>query len=213
MAQSPSPTEPKWGRLGFGVFSKTVSYTCQGRSVMPEVGKGQEGWPAGHVYSRSAVQVLQTTSSLQWRSSSPPINDSIPLGIRETRKCGLASYRPHKFILCRVERERRGSEGRRTFWLVGSPPSSLSVKALPESIQVRWSFLSSSSFKCGRSTGILQILAENRILSPSDVLVFWLVIVSHSFAALMLFVHLHTISRIGVCFVVYTVPCLWISRV
>jgi hypothetical protein len=25
-------------RLEFGVFSKTVSYTCQGRSVMPKVG-------------------------------------------------------------------------------------------------------------------------------------------------------------------------------
>jgi hypothetical protein len=28
---------------GIGIFSKTVSYTCQGRSVMAEVSKGQEG--------------------------------------------------------------------------------------------------------------------------------------------------------------------------
>jgi hypothetical protein len=41
---------------------------------MPEVGEGRQGWPAGHMYGRPAVQVLQTTSSLRWRSSSPPIN-------------------------------------------------------------------------------------------------------------------------------------------
>jgi hypothetical protein len=41
-----------------------------------------------------------------------------------------------------------------------SSRSSSSVEALPKSVRVRWSFLSSSSIKCGSSTGILRILAE-----------------------------------------------------
>jgi hypothetical protein len=80
--------------------------------------------------------------------------------------------------------------------------------ALLESIRVRRSFLSSSSVKCGSFARILQIPIENRLSSPSGVLESWLVginlrhylrvgdlsiTVSHSFAALMLFVHLHTI--------------------
>jgi hypothetical protein len=39
--------------------------------------------------------------------------------------------------------------------LVGSPPSSSGMEALPESIQVRWSFLSHSSVECGSSAIIL----------------------------------------------------------
>jgi hypothetical protein len=102
----------------------------------------------------------------------------------------------------------RGFEGWRTSRLVASPPSSSSEEGLPESIWVRRSFSSSSSVECGSSAKVLRILIENRLSSPSGVLESRLVriilrhylrvgdlaiIVSHSFAALMLFVHLHTI--------------------
>jgi hypothetical protein len=92
--------------------------------------------------------------------------------------------------------------------LVGSPWSSSSAEALAESIRVQWSFLSSSSVEYGSSIGILLILTKNQLSSPSEVLESWLVriilrhyigvgdlsiIVSHSFTALMLFVHLYTL--------------------
>jgi hypothetical protein len=82
------------------------------------------------------------------------------------------------------------------------------VKALPESIRVRQSFMNSSSVECRSSARILRIPTENRLSSPSGVLESRLVgiilqhylrvgdlpiIVSHSFTALILFVHLHTI--------------------
>jgi hypothetical protein len=82
------------------------------------------------------------------------------------------------------------------------------MEALLESIQVRRSFLSSSAVECRSSAEFLQIPIENRLSSPSSVLESWLVeiilqhylkvgdlsiIVSHSFVALMLFVHLHTV--------------------
>jgi hypothetical protein len=60
-------------------------------------------------------------------------------------------------------------------WLVKSPRSSSSVEALLESIWLRQSFLSSSSVECGSSTGILWILTESWLSSPSGVLGFWLV--------------------------------------
>jgi hypothetical protein len=93
--------------------------------------------------------------------------------------------------------------------LVGSPRSSSSVEALPESIRVGRSFLSSSSVECGSSTRILRIPTENQLMSPSGVLQSRLVriilrhylevgdlsiIVRYSFTALMLFVYLHTIE-------------------
>jgi hypothetical protein len=77
--------------------------------------------------------------------------------------------------------------------------------------------------ECGSSARILQISIENQLSSPSGVLESWLVgiilrhylgmgdlpiIVSHSFASLMLFVHYIPYSRIGVCLVIYTVLCL-----
>jgi hypothetical protein len=67
-------------------------------------------------------------------------------------------------------RERQGSKDRRTSWLVGSPPSSSSAEALPESVRVQWSFPSSSLVGCRRSARIMRILTENRLLSPSGVL-------------------------------------------
>jgi hypothetical protein len=82
------------------------------------------------------------------------------------------------------------------------------VEALLEFIQVRRSFLSSNSVECVSFAGILGIPIENQLLSPSGALESWLIgiilrhylgvgdlpiIVSHSFTALILFVHLHTI--------------------
>jgi hypothetical protein len=84
------------------------------------------------------------------------------------REWGLAPYSAPKFILVEY-RERRGFEGRRTSWLVGCPQSSLSTEALPQSIRVRWSFLSSGLIKCGSSTRILWILTESRLSNPSGV--------------------------------------------
>jgi hypothetical protein len=85
------------------------------------------------------------------------------------RKEGLASYSAPKFILCRVERERRCFEGQRTSRLVRSPRSSSSVEALLESIWIQWSFPSSSLVECGRSARILWILTESQLSSPSSV--------------------------------------------
>jgi hypothetical protein len=49
------------------------------------------------------------------------------------------------------------------------------MEALPESIQVRQSFPSSSSVECGSFVGILQIPIESRLSSPSGVSGFRLV--------------------------------------
>jgi hypothetical protein len=65
--------------------------------------------------------------------------------------------------------------GWRTSQLVGSPPSSLRMEALLESVWVRSSFPCSSSVECGSSAGILQILTESQLSSPSGVSGFWLV--------------------------------------
>jgi hypothetical protein len=55
------------------------------------------------------------------------------------------------------------------------------METLPESVRIRWSFLSSSSIECG--------IILRHYLGVGDLPI----IVSHSFAALMLFVHLHTV--------------------
>jgi hypothetical protein len=151
----------------FPLCQRVKEGQCKGY-LMPKVGGGWVGWPAGHVYGWPATVWSITTSNLWWTSLTPPINTSLHLW-------GLASYSDPKFILCRVERERQGSEGRRTFWLVGSPLSGSSSRALPESIRLRWSSPSSSSVECGSSTGILWILTENRLSSPFGLLESWLV--------------------------------------
>jgi hypothetical protein len=99
------------------------------------------------------------------------------------------------------------------------------VEDLPESVQVRRNFLSSSLVVCGSSARILRIPIGNRLLSLSGVLESWLVgiilrhylrvgdlpiIVSHSFVALCIYI---MYSRIGVCLVIYMVPCLRINQV
>jgi hypothetical protein len=45
--------------------------------------------------------------------------------------------------------EWQGSKGLLASWPVGIPPRSSSAEALPESVQVRWSFLSSSRLSAG----------------------------------------------------------------
>jgi hypothetical protein len=92
--------------------------------------------------------------------------------VKRVRFSPLLCAQVHSSI---VERERWGSEGRRTSRLIGSPQSSSSVRALSESVWVRWSFPNSRSIECGSSTGILWILTESQFLSPSGVLGFWLV--------------------------------------
>jgi hypothetical protein len=96
VAQSPSPTEPKWdwptplpwpAGQGLVCYQRSFHTRVKGgrwsRSVMPKVSEGQEGRPTDHLYGRLAIQVLQTTSSLRWRSSSHPINTPhIPPGRR-----------------------------------------------------------------------------------------------------------------------------------
>jgi hypothetical protein len=59
--------------------------------------------------------------------------------------------------------------------LIGSPRSSKSAEALPESVRVQWIFLSSSLVECGSSAKILQIPTESRLSSPSGVSGFQLV--------------------------------------
>jgi hypothetical protein len=176
--------------------------------LMPKVGGGRVGWSADHVYGRSGRVWWVTTSNQWWSPLTPPINAShTPFSEMEIRKWGLAFYSAPKFILCRVEREVR-SEGRRTSRHVRSPPTSSSVEAVQESVRVRQSFPSSSSVECGSFVRILWILTENWLSNPSGVLesrlvgiILWHylrvgdspIIVRHSFAALMLFVHLQTI--------------------
>jgi hypothetical protein len=67
MAQSPSPTEPKWGRpalppwstghvlvpFQFLLCQRVKEGRCMGYS-MPKVGGGRVEWLAGHVYDRPA---------------------------------------------------------------------------------------------------------------------------------------------------------------
>jgi hypothetical protein len=82
VAQSPVPTKPAplpWSAgQGLAYFQKPFHTCVKGgwwsRSMTPDVGEGREGWPVGHVYGQPTIQVLQTASSMQWRSSSPPIN-------------------------------------------------------------------------------------------------------------------------------------------
>jgi hypothetical protein len=180
VAQSPSLTEPKWGwsvpppRLAGQVLAPLQFWLCkhvkEGRCTgypMAKVGGGWVGWPAGHMYAWPARVRWVTTSNQWWSSLIAPIKTPhTPFGVMEIRKWGLPSYSAPMFILCRVERERRGSKSRRTSWLVGSPLSNSSTEALPESIRVRRSFPSSSSVECGSSAEILWILTENRLSSP-----------------------------------------------
>jgi hypothetical protein len=157
VAQSLGPTEPKWDRpapppwpagqvlASFQFCFANVSRRVGARGIWCPKSKEAKlgGRPAGHVYGWPASVCWVTTTNQQWSSLDPPINTPhTPFGEIEIIKWGLASYSAPKFILCRVERERQGSEGRRTSRHVGSPPSSSSVEVLPEFVRVRRSFLS-----------------------------------------------------------------------
>jgi hypothetical protein len=98
-------------------------------------------------------------------------------------------------------RERWGSKGQKTSRLIGSPRSSSSVEALPESVQDRRSFLSSSSVECGSSAGILWIPTESWHSSPSSVTGFRLVVISATLPQSGWFANLSK-SFIGFSFVI-----------
>jgi hypothetical protein len=177
MAQSPGPTEPKWGQSAQPARCWCHFHfrfaECLGGSVHG-VSDAQSRWRPSWVVSWPCVRLagkglvsccLKSMVELTHYSYKYPHS---PFGEIEIRKWGLASYSALKFILCRVEREAR-FWGLEDFWHVGSPPSSSSVKAVPESIRVRQSFLSSSSVKCRSSTKIMWILIKNWLLSPSGV--------------------------------------------
>jgi hypothetical protein len=171
VAQSPSPTEPKRGRPTrvWHIFENRLIH------VSREVG-GVGQWRPRRLVGRQRV----------WSGSRPSAPNNLklvleilltsykyppyPLSLEEIRKWGLASYSAPKFILCTIERERWGSEGQRTSRLGGTPLSSSSVEALPESVLDRRSFPSSSSIECGSSVGILWISTENWLSSPSGAL-------------------------------------------
>jgi hypothetical protein len=94
---------------GFDVFSKTVSYTCQERSVEMVSDAWNRwcltrfvGWPHVRPAGRpSAPKCLKLAVEILLTSYKYP---HIPFDVREIRKWGLASYSAPKFILCRVER-------------------------------------------------------------------------------------------------------------
>jgi hypothetical protein len=118
VAQSPSPTEPKWGYPApppwpaIQVLASFQFLLCQcvkdGRCTrypMPKVGGGWVGWLAGHMYGWLARVWWVTASNQWWSSLTPPINNlHTPFGEIEIKNWGLASYSAPKFIICRVER-------------------------------------------------------------------------------------------------------------
>jgi hypothetical protein len=111
-------------------------------------------------------------SCAQSLAKAPPYSSYKYHGAPSVESVKKVRFRPPKGLPISIFvelRERRGSEGRRTSRLVGSPQSNSNVEALPESIQVRWSFLSSSSVEYRSSVSILQILTESWLSSPSGV--------------------------------------------
>jgi hypothetical protein len=143
VAQSLGLIEPKWGRPAgqvLALFQFSLCYhvkegQCTGY-LMPKVGGGWVGWLADHIYG-CVAWVWWVTVSNQWWSSPTPINTPhTPFGKIEIRKWDLTFYSAPKFILYRVERERRSSEGQRTSRFIRSPPTSSRVEALLESVWV-----------------------------------------------------------------------------
>jgi hypothetical protein len=197
-----------------GAFPKTILYTCLAEAVL-KVSNAQrwckeETWPPGLTCGP------HTPNLHPEHHLTPPINTTMLPRQKVWREWGLAPYSAPKFILVE-HRERRGLEGRTTSQLVGSPRSSSSAE-------------------------VFQALVQSSVEAPPEFCEFWQrgdsrvplvhqdsglsgyprhylrvgelpIIVSHSFTSLMLFVHLHTYSRIGVCLVIYTVPCLRMNRV
>jgi hypothetical protein len=223
VAQSLGPTEPKWDRpapppwpagqvlASFQFCFANVSRRVGARGIWCPKSKEAKlgGRPAGHVYGWPASVCWVTTTNQQWSSLDPPINTPhTPFGEIEIIKWGLASYSAPKFILCRVERE--GGKVLRAGGLPGMSGVLRVVRAL-KFCQNMFGFdgvFWARSVECGSSARIMWILMENRLSSRSSVLESRLVgiilrhclgvgdlpiIVNYSFAALMLFVHLHTV--------------------
>jgi hypothetical protein len=149
------------GQQCVGTFPKTILSTCP-EEVVLKVSNAQtwckeETWPSGQVALLAGLTSGPHVPNLRPKHGlTPPINTTLLPPAESVKKVRFRP--PHgasKFNLCRVERERRSSKGRRTSWLIKSPRSRSSMEALSESIRVRWSFLSSSSVECGSSTRIL----------------------------------------------------------
>jgi hypothetical protein len=144
-----------------GIFPKTVLSMCPEEAVL-KVSNAQrrckeETWPPNQVAWSAGLTSGPHAPNLRPKHHlTPLINTTVLPSAESVKKVRLSSPQgASKFNLCRVERERRGSEGLRTSRLVGSPWNSSSADTLPESVWVRRSFLSSSSIECGSSAGIL----------------------------------------------------------
>jgi hypothetical protein len=176
------PSQGLAGRPCVGTFPKTVLSTCPAEAVL-KVSNTQRrckeetwlpskvAWPVGRPdkwASRAQSSARTPPYSSYKYHGAPPVESVKKVRFSPPPK-GLTNS---IFV---EERERRGSEGRRTSRLVESPRSSLSAEALPESVRVRWSFLSSGSVECGCSAKILCISTESRPLSSSSVSRFQLV--------------------------------------
>jgi hypothetical protein len=159
------------GQPCVGAFPKIVLSTCPAEAVLTVSNArrqckeatwlfGQVAWPAGLISGPYAPNLWPEPRL------TPPINTTVLPSAESVTKVRI-SPPPHqgasKFNLCRVEREARF----RTSQLVGSPWSSSSAEALPESIQDQRGFLSSSLIECGSSVEILRILTEPTLESLS----------------------------------------------
>jgi hypothetical protein len=164
-----------------GAFPRTILSTCPEEAVL-KVSNAQrqckeESWPPSQVAWPAGLKIGPHAPNLRPEHRlTPPKNTTVlPLG-KGVKKVRFSPppQGASKFNLCRVEREAR-------FWgpedsqLVGSPKSSSSMVALPKSIWVWSSYLSSSSVECGSSAGILWIPIDSRLSSPSGVSVSQLV--------------------------------------
>jgi hypothetical protein len=174
VAQCPGPTEPKDGRSatppwptgqGLAPF-RNPSSTCVNLSrqegyPMWEMWCYHKAWPPDQVKWPASLTCGPPDPKLWPRHRlNPPINTLLLLPVESVKIVRFSPYSAPKFILVEL-RERWGSKGWLNSRLVGSPQSSLSVKALPESVRVRQSFLSSSLVECGSSAGIMRILIES----------------------------------------------------
>jgi hypothetical protein len=155
------------GRPCVAAFPKTILSTCPTEVVL-KVSNAQrwcneETWPPG-LTSEPPTPNLRLEHCL-----TPPINTTVFPPAERVKKVRFSPPKGPPNSIFVEYRERQGSEGWRTSWLLGSPQSSSSVEALSESISVRWSFPSSNSVECGSSVGILRISTKSRLSSPSGV--------------------------------------------
>jgi hypothetical protein len=129
------------GRPCVGAFPKTILSRCP-EEVVLKVSNSQrqckeETWPPDKWASCTQSSARGPPYSSYKYHGAPPVES-----VKKVRFSPPPKGLPYSIIV--ESRERWGSEGRRTSQLVGSPQSSSSMEALPKSIRVRWSFLSSS---------------------------------------------------------------------